>query len=159
MTNHISINRFFFILLFFSTVFLNTIPVQAADPNDSIKYRKIIMELIGNHMGSIAMITKGKISETGMADHAQGLSVAAGLAIAAFRPNTHDQGSKKTTSKEEIWTDWTEFEAGLKKMATTAEQLMQAAKAGQSNRYGDYLVQLGRGCKGCHDDFRDEHRH
>ncbi len=131
----------------------------AAEPDDAIKYRKAVMEIVGSHTHAIFAIMQGKVPHgAALAYHADGLAAATAYTKDAFTQNTAGQGKEETTAKAEIW-QGPEFFERLEGLATNAGKLASAIKAGDGGAIGLAAKDLGESCKGCHDKFRDEHDH
>lgn len=123
----------------------------AADA-DVVKYRQNNMEIIGGHMGSIAAIVKGEVSNMDQLEaHAKGLSAAAALSEGAFKTKAQ---SKDSTSKDDLWNDWAKVAEGFKALQTKADALAVAAAGGDKGAIGAALGDVGKSCKGCHDAYR-----
>lgn len=119
-----------------------------------VKYRQANMEVIGGHMHSIVPILKGEVAHKDqLAAHARGLAEAAKLAPAAFKVEAMEG---KTTAKKDIWANWDKFEGGLNMMGEKATAVAAAADSGDMGAVGAAVQELGKTCKGCHDDFREE---
>ena len=138
-------------------VFASGVALAADDPDSAIQYRKSIMGTVGANMKGSALIIQGKVSfPANLVGHAHAIAEAAKLAPAAFKQNTDGQGSEKTTSTGDVWSDWAKFESGLKKLEEEAAKLAQVAESGDMAAAGAQLGALGKTCKACHDDFRDK---
>jgi cytochrome c556 len=119
-----------------------------------VKYRQANMEVIGGHMHSIVPIVKGEVRHMGqLKAHAEGIAAASKLAPDAFKIEAMEG---KTTAKKTIWTDWDTFADGLDKMGAAASKLAEVADSGDMAAIGPAVQSLGKTCKGCHDDFREE---
>ena len=133
------------------------VALAESDPDSAIQYRKAVMGTVGANMKGSALIIQGKVDfKANLAGHAHAISEAAKLAPAAFKQNTDGEGSEKTTSNSKVWSNWSNFEAGLKKLEQEAAKLAQIAESGDMAAAGAQLGALGKTCKGCHDDFRDK---
>jgi len=135
-----------------------TAGVALADssPDSAIQYRKKVMGAVGANMGGVGAIAKGEVAfKEALATHLKGIALAASLAPAAFKQNTHGQGGEKTTSNEKVWTDWAKFEGGLKKMQEEATRIAAIADSDPDAAIKE-IGELGKTCKGCHDNFRDK---
>lgn len=131
------------------------VAIADSAPDAAIQYRQAVMKAVGGNTKGLAMIVKGEVPFTdNLANHARGLANASQLAGSAFKQNTHGQGSEKTTAKENIWTEWSKFEAGLKKLQEASAKLAELAEAGDAKGAAEQLGAVGKTCKGCHDDFR-----
>lgn len=127
----------------------------AAFANDAaVKYRIANMEVIGGHMHSIVPIIKGEVPHKDeLVVHAKGLAAAAALTANAFKEQAT---GGKSEAKPEIWTKWTDFEAGANKMKVEAEKLAEVAASGDSAAIGAQLGALSKTCKSCHDSFKKD---
>lgn len=132
---------------------LASMPAIAADkPEDVVKYREYLMEIIGGHTQSFGAIAGGKISnKADMAYHADALAAAATRVKAAFAQNTAGSGVK-TEAKDAIWAAGSEFPKMADDFEKAAAQLASAVKSGDGAAIG--AAAKGLGCKGCHDKFK-----
>jgi cytochrome c556 len=126
-------------------------------PDAAIQYRKAIMSTIGGNMKASVLIIKGEVDhKDALAAHARGIAAAATLAPEAFKQDTFDKGSEKTTANANIWKDWDKFSARLKTLESEATKLADLAASGDMAAAGAQLGALGKACKGCHDANRDK---
>ena len=127
---------------------------NAAD-EDLVKYRQKLMEVISGHMGNTVAIIKSEVPyKENLVYHAKALADAAPLALPAFKTKAM---SDKSEALPEIWDNWAEFEKYGKKMEEASASLSAAVSSGQMAAIGGALNDLGKSCKGCHDDFVEEH--
>lgn len=127
------------------------------EPDAAIQYRKALMSTVGGNMKASALIIKGEVEhKDALAAHARGIAAAATLAPAAFKQNTHEKGSEKTTSNANVWKDWDKFSAGLKTLEIEATKLADLAASGDMAAAGNQLGVVGKTCKACHDANRDK---
>jgi cytochrome c556 len=123
--------------------------------NEDIKYRTNIMSIIGGHMGAIAAIVKGKVPyNEELVYHAQGLAAAAPKTLPAFETKATSDNS---SALPVIWVQWPEFEKAALQLEQTTAKFSTAAAAGNMADIGAALGDVGKSCKGCHDDFTKEH--
>ena len=128
---------------------------QAAEPDDAIKYRKSVMEVVGGHTGAFFAILQGKVDHPdALLYHAKGIADASNHAPAAFEQNTAGQGDEKTTAKDDIWADGSDFGEDMDDFKTAAVALATAVESGDMAAIGPAAGALGNACKHCHDDFR-----
>lgn len=126
-----------------------------AGDEDLVKYRKNLMEIIGGHMGSIAAIVKSEVPHKGdLAYHAKGLAEAAPLVNHSFETKAM---SDKSEALPKIWEDWAAFETASKKLEDASADLSAAISSGDMGAMGGALSAVGKSCKGCHDDFVEDH--
>jgi cytochrome c556 len=120
-------------------------------PDETVAERQRLMKLHGAVWSDIQAKAK--------AGNVEAIAVSAEtLAINAQRiPVLFPAGSmtEKSKAKPEIWQNWSEFEAGAKKMESEAEKLRDAAKAKNAQLTQDIMKDFGRNaCGSCHTPFR-----
>ncbi|KJE34936.1 cytochrome C [Thalassospira sp. HJ] len=124
-----------------------------ASDNALVENRKMLMDGIGGAMGTLGCYMKGQceLPDPVLANLAKGIAFAAGSGPAAFEPQTPD-ASVKTTAAGDVWTNWDKFAAGFPEMQQAALALADAV--GDKGAMGAAMGNLGKTCKGCHDEFR-----
>ncbi len=126
--------------------------LNAAEPEDLIKYRKNVMKSIGGHTGALFAIAGAKAGDPShMGAHADALASSAMIVKDIFPPESADGD---TRAKAEIWSDAEGFAAAV----TELEEAAQGVKDAFDNNgdMGAALKALGGSCKGCHDDYRSD---
>lgn len=128
---------------------------QFAKPEDAIKYRKGAFTVMAAHFGRVAGMAQGKIPFDAKvaAQNAEVATFMSTLPFAGFGPGT-DKG--ETRAKPEIWAEMDKFNAGAKKMQDEMAKLNVAAKSGNLDAIKAAAGEVGKSCKGCHDDYRKE---
>jgi cytochrome c556 len=131
------------------------VPVEAADePENVIKYRRIVMQSHGTHLRPIAMIINGEVSFSGhIVAHARAAH-AVSLMLADLFPKGTDVGD--TRAKPEIWQKTAQFQAAIEALKTATAELVRVAEAGDMTAIGAQLEEVGKACGGCHKPFRKE---
>lgn len=129
---------------------------QFQKPEDAIKYRQSVMTVMGNHLGRVAAIAQGRVPFDAKvaADNAAIVVTMSKLPWVAYGEGT-DKGMP-TRAKPEIWKEPAKFKDLQTKMMADAEKFEAAAKTGSLDNIKAALGPLGRACKSCHDDFRNE---
>lgn len=126
-----------------------------AGEEDLVKYRKHVMEVIGGHMQAIVAIVKREVPYTDdLSFHAQALAAVAPLALHPFETKAM---TEKSEALPAIWEDWDAFSAAANKLETTSAEFSDAVATGNMAAIGPALGALGKSCKGCHDDFVEQH--
>lgn len=125
-----------------------------ADDDGAIKYRKAVMKSIGGHMGAMAGIMK----KTGgtpahLKAHADGMASLSKMTADLF-PDGSEFGD--TTALPVIWEKPDEFKQAVQDFETAAAHLAQVAGSGDMAAFGPAFGQLGKTCKGCHENFREK---
>ena len=150
-------NRSLSSILIAAAALVTALPAAAqfAKPEDAIKYRKGAFTVMATHFGRVAGMAQGKIPFDAKvaAQNAEVATVMSTLPFAAFGPGT-DKG--ETRAKPEIWAEMDKFNAGAKKMQDEMAKLNVAAKSGNLDAIKAAAGDVGKTCKGCHDEYRKE---
>ena len=79
--------------------------------------------------------------------------------LAKIVPNVFPEGSgvAKSEALPEIWENPGDFKAAIDKFVEAANNISAAANDGDAAAIGPAMNALGQSCKGCHDNFREEH--
>ena len=127
-----------------------------ADGNAEFKYRQGVMRTVGGHMSSLAGILRGNVHMDNLKFHAKGMA-----GLATIVPNVFPEGSgvSKSEALPVIWKEADKFEMAIDKFVKAANGISEAADSGEMSQIGPAMKALGQSCKGCHDDFREEHDH
>ena len=128
--------------------------VVFADGEAEYDYRHGVMEAIGGHMTAMVTILRKGVHQDELALHASGIA-----ALADISPDIFPGGSdvEKSEALPAVWENPAEFNAAMTKFVETAKLMEQAALTGDMAQIGPAIQGLGGACKGCHDDFREEH--
>jgi cytochrome c556 len=127
-------------------------PALAEAPENYIKYRQAVMSAIGGHMSASSQIVRGRVAPDGaLAMHADALA-RLNADLAPLFPEGSDFG--ETKARESIWEDWQGFmdKADAARDATAA--FAEAVASGDADSIQAAHRDVGRSCKGCHEDFR-----
>ena len=128
---------------------------QFAKPEDAAKYRQSVMFLQGQHAGRInAQLKSDKPDLKAVADNVAILDMTDKLFFAAFTPGSDMVAN--TRAKPEIWTNQAKFKEYADKLNTEVGRLMSAARANDLAATRAAFGEVGKVCKGCHDDFRKD---
>ena len=137
--------------------------VAAKDPNiNAIKARQGEMELRAFNVGPLFAMAKGKMDyDAALAGKLAGnLKLMLDLDTSRHWPQGSDSKSypKKTKALPAIWTTYPEVGKYGKKYATAVTEL-NAVAANGLDALRSKIGAVGKSCKGCHDEFQDEHDH
>jgi len=138
-----------------SALFATPAAAQFAKAEDAIKYRKAVMTVQGAHLGRIAAVVKGErpFNAAEVQANAAVLETLLTLPWSAFGAGT-DKG--ETRAKPEIWTGADKFKGGADQAQKAASALSVAAKTGNLDQVKAAFGEVGKACKGCHDNFRKD---
>lgn len=128
----------------------------ASEPGDedSFKYRQSIMTALKGHAGALSMQTRGLAGEPRhAAKHASAIA-----SLGAELRSVFPEGSKVHDSEAlaAIWEKPDEFAAAIAVIEEAAAALGEIADGGDMTAIGAAFRNVGKACKGCHDDFRAE---
>ena len=131
-------------------------PLVSADGDADFKYRQGVMRTVGGQMSSMAAVLRGQVHVENLAFHARGMAD-----LAEIVPHIFPEGSgvSKSEALPAIWEKSDEFEEAVTKFVDAANGMAKAAEAGSGDMsaIGPAMKALGQSCKGCHDNFREEH--
>jgi cytochrome c556 len=137
---------------------LSSLPAAAQfqKPEQAIKYRQSAMTLMATHFGRVAAMAQGKVpfDAKAAADNAALANMLAALPFAGFGPGT-DKGAP-TRAKADIWLKPDDFKSREQDMQKAMAAFAEAAKGGTLEALKGPVGDVGKACKGCHDDFKAE---
>ncbi|MBD3647221.1 MAG: cytochrome c, partial [Pseudomonadales bacterium] len=81
--------------------------------------------------------------------------------LAEVVPHCFPEGSGegKTEALPVIWEEPEAFKQTMDDFVSAARGISEAAATGEMSEIGPAIDKLGQACKGCHDDYREEHDH
>lgn len=125
----------------------------------AVKARQSVFQIYSFNLGQLAAMAKGEAEYNAEAaqNAADNLLAAATMKNGAMWPQGSDaEGAMKgkTRAKPEIWTTYPAI-ADKAKALTAAATVMQA-NAGTLDGVKGAIGDVGKACKGCHDDFRNK---
>jgi len=124
------------------------IGAASADDEGAIKHRQAVMKAVGGNMGAMVAILKGQVGfMEDMPLHARAMNELAQISAKVF-PEGSDFG--ETDALEAIWEKPEDFKKAVQAFQVAAGALNKVAGSGDRGAIGN----LGKSCKGCHDDFR-----
>ena len=127
----------------------------AGDDAAAVKYRQKVMDSVGGTMGAMGAIAKQDVVHP---DHLAAL--AHNMAnLATIVPDVFPPGSDKggdTKARPEIWSTPAAFKERIDAFVDAAKKLDDVVKAGDTAGFPAALGTLGKACKGCHDNFKNE---
>ena len=130
---------------------------SAVDAEDAIEYRQGVFQVIKWDFGPMVGMAKGKIpfDAEAFAMHAERVAAMAPRALEGFVEGSSSD-DHDTDAKAEIWADWDKFEGGMQKLENGTAKLAEVAAGGDEMAMKKQLGEVGKTCKGCHDNFREE---
>jgi len=121
-------------------------------PEDQIRYRQSVMNVMGRSFGALNAMAKGEApyNKDAAAKNAAIVEMMSGLPAPAFGPGT-DKGAP-TKADMKVWSEGEKFKTAYEKMVGEVKKL--PAAAGDEATLKAQVGEVGKACKGCHDDFR-----
>ncbi|MCW5636300.1 MAG: cytochrome c [Rubrivivax sp.] len=129
---------------------------QFQKPEDAVKYRQSAMFVMANHFGRIGAMVQGRApydAATATAN-AEVVATMSRLPFVGFVEGT--ASTEKGKASAAIWTKRADFDAGAKKMQDEVAKLLAAAKTNNLDNIKAAFGEVGKSCKGCHDDYRNQ---
>ena len=129
---------------------------QFQKPEDAVKYRQSAMFVMANHFGRIGAMANGRApyDAATAAANADVVATIAKLPFVGFVDGT--TGTQKGGANAKIWSDKAGFEAAAKKMQDETAKLAAAAKTNSLDNLKAAFGEVGKTCKGCHDEYRNQ---
>lgn len=131
---------------------LFTAGVVMADAGKSIEYRQSVFTVVKWHMDTLGGMAKGELAfdaDTAL-HHATQVNAMSHMAKEGFA-----EGTEGGDAKADIWSNWDKFSGGMDKFQQVSGELVVAAEAGTLEALRPAVGEMGKTCKGCHDNFRD----
>lgn len=137
-------------------VMLAPLMLNAAEPEDIIKYRRNVMKAIGGHTSAAGAIVQGKVDyKAHLAEHARALQTLT-KDIPSLFPKDSDFGD--TNALDAAWSKRADFEKAAGNVKTKVEAFAKAVQGGNQQTIAASFKDMGEGCKACHKDFRKEEK-
>jgi cytochrome c556 len=138
-------------------------PAQTPPPPDpakqAIENRQAIYKLIGNNFKPIGDVLQGRaqFDAAEVQKRATRVAFLSKLAGEAF-PDVSNTGLPNTKAKADIWSNRSEFDNRLARLADDTQALAQVAakETSASDAFKSAAVAVAQDCKGCHDNFREK---
>lgn len=124
---------------------------QFKKPEDAIKYRQNVFNVMATSFGRIGAVVKGEapFNKDEVAKNAAVVAMLSTLPWQAFGPGT--EGGNALPA---VWSDNAKFKSAGEKMQVAVANLNTAAQSGDQEAIKKAFGAAGATCKGCHDDFK-----
>jgi cytochrome c556 len=129
--------------------------IAQADSNGVYKYRSSVMKAIGGQMGSMGSSLKEDVFRENLRFHASAMADLADIVPTLFPQGS---GAGKSETLPAVWEKPDEFKARVDDFVVAAKQLEKISSEGDLKAFISGMQKLGKTCKGCHDDFREEQK-
>ena len=138
------------VALLLGTVALAGAQPAAADDQDVITYRQLIMKQLDAETEALGMIVAGQIPPDSLASLAKAISYSAKAAGKAFESNV--PGGE---AKPEVWQKWADFSKRMQAFGKKTEEMAKASEGGNVATVTELMVDA-LPCKQCHDQYRNK---
>jgi cytochrome c556 len=127
---------------------------QGPKPEDEIRYRQSVMNVMGRAMGPMGAMAQGKAPFNAAVVQKNSALVDSLIALPfnSFGPGT-DKGAP-TKADPKIWSESAKFKQAAEGAQKAVANLAAAAKGGEEAKFKAAFGEVGKTCKSCHDDFR-----
>lgn len=141
---------------------VSTAALAQVKPEDAIRARQSVMRVVALNFGPLANMAQDKepfSKDVFMANAARLESVWAMnpgkfFVAGSDKPVAGAKIASFTDAKPEVWSQSDKFKTAYDKAGQDIAKLAQAAKSGDEKAMKSAAGELGKACKGCHDDFR-----
>lgn len=133
--------------------------VQAAEkPEDVVKYRQSVYNIIGWNFKPIGAMMKGEtpFDAAAVARHAQYVEMLSKALPEGFTKGTGPDVVKNTEAKAEVWSKSAEFDSKMKDFQQESAKLAEVAKGGDQAAIKAQFGKTAETCKACHKEFRKD---
>jgi cytochrome c556 len=137
-----------------STLLASGTAAAQVKPEDVIKFRKGVYQVVGWHVRPMGAMVKGQMpyDQAAFARNAEIVAMMSTVAPHAFAAGS-DKG--ETRAKPEIWSDAAGFKKVMDNFQAEAAKLAEVAKTATSvDQVRGQFGALGKSCGACHDNFR-----
>ena len=120
-------------------------------PEDAIKYRQNVFNVMANSFGKIGAVVKGEapFNKDEVSKNAAVVAMLSTLPWQAFGP-----GAEGGNALPGVWSDNAKFKSAGEKMQVAVANLNTAAQSGDQEAIKKAFGAASATCKGCHDDFK-----
>lgn len=127
---------------------------QAPKPEAEIRFRQSVMNVQGRTLGPLAQMAQDKIPfDAGVAArNSQLLEMLIALPWSAFGPGT-ERGAP-TRADMKLWSEPAKFKEASDKARDAVGKLAAAARGSDEKAVRSAIGEVGKACKGCHDDYQ-----
>ncbi len=120
------------------------------------QYRHDVMEHFSYGFKKLTMIMKGQAgSKDDIAAIAAIMAEASTMTKRAFEKDTRGMQGH-TEAKAKIWDNWEDFAGRFDKLEKDAAAFAAVAKTGDMAKIKPAMAAVGKSCKSCHDDYKDD---
>lgn len=118
----------------------------------AIGYRQSYMSSVGGHFGAVRRLVGGDVTHEGdLAMHADALAALTRDIVKLFPEGS---GAGETDALPAIWENWEAFAERAAEAEKAGTAFAEAVADGDADLVRGALRDLGRACRGCHEDYK-----
>lgn len=127
---------------------------QTPKPEDEIRYRQSVLNVVGRAMGPMGAMAQGKapFNAALVQKNSALIDTLLELPWGSFGPGT-DKGAP-TKADPKIWSEAAKFKQTREASQKAVANLAAVAKTGDEAKFKAAFGEVGKTCKACHDDYR-----
>ncbi|MDH3531606.1 MAG: cytochrome c [Gammaproteobacteria bacterium] len=130
------------------------IAVADTSPEDAAKYRQSLMKALSGHNGMLSLTVRGKAGNPdNVVSHADALATLSAEVAAAFEGGGTFEDSEALAA---IWEQPEAFAQAVADFDAAVAALGDVADSGDMQAIDGAHREVGKACKGCHEDFRQK---
>ncbi len=128
--------------------------VAEPTPEDGAKYRQSIMKALSGHNGAMSLMVRGKAGDPdNLGSHIQALANLSAEIESVFKRGTDLEDDRALPA---IWENAAAFTDAVENFQAAVEALSEVADSGEMQAIDAAHREMGKACKGCHEDFRQK---
>jgi cytochrome c556 len=137
-----------------------TLAQSIGKPEDQIRWRQSGMQILGWNMGRIKANIEGAFNKDQVIQSANAIQALANSGSGIlFQPGTDTgKGWRDTNVKPEYFTNAAKLKEVGMAYNKEANEMAKVASSGDATAVKAQFGNLGKSCKGCHDEFRKEEK-
>lgn len=141
---------------------LSGVAMAQAKPEDAIRARQSIMRVVALNFGPLASMAQDKTpynkdvfqANAVRLEQVWAMDASKYFAAGSDKPVAGSKIASFTDAKAEVWSKGTEFKTAHDKAGQEIGKLALLAKAGDEKAMKLQVGEIGKTCKGCHDNFK-----
>jgi cytochrome c556 len=129
---------------------------KASDAEKAVEYRKGVFTAMGYNIKPMAAMMKGKIAwdSEEFAMRAQRIADLADMPWEGFQEGTSNIAHSHAL--DAVWEDTDKFRKLREDLVEQSAELAEVAQGGDRKAVAPAFKKVGKTCKSCHDDFKEE---
>ncbi len=133
---------------------ISLVAVAEPAPEDAVKYRQSIMKSLSGHNGAISLMVRGKAGDpANLGNHVQALVNLTSEIESLFKVGADLEDDRALPT---IWDNAEAFADAIENIEAAVAALSEVVDSGDMQAIDAAHRDMGKACKGCHEDFRQK---